>query len=107
MKKYVRRTIGVLALFLSLAAFYLGSAPFTPAVLLTAVSAPLAIIAIIVRAWRLGALALYFSIFALLTSPALVVGPFKSDNFFFGVAIVGLAIAVALWSSWRHSAKVT
>lgn len=103
MKKNVKISIGVLAVLISLAAYYLGAAAFAPAVLLSAVSMPLAIASLIMKAWRLGLLALYFSVFAVLTSPSFGTAPFTSDDIFFGVAVVGLLFAVGLWISWRRS----
>nr|WP_010131876.1 hypothetical protein [Microbulbifer agarilyticus] len=100
-------TIGLLAVFLSIAAYYLGAAAFTPAVLLTAVSAPLIIYLLLVKYWRLGLLALYFSVFAVLTSPAVGLTLFTSDAVFLGVALVGLALAAAFGFTWLRSSKTS
>ncbi|QKX17661.1 hypothetical protein [Microbulbifer sp. YPW1] len=100
MEKNGKMATGFLAVVISLAAYYFGAAAFTPAVLLSLVSAPLAIISLFVKAWRLGLLALYFSLFALLTSPTFGVPPFASDTGFIVVALVGLILAVVLAIRW-------
>ena len=107
MSKSVKITIGLLAVFISIAAYYLGAAAFTPAVLLACLSAPMAIASILIKVWRLGILALYFSVFAVLTSPTFGLSPLTSDSVFLKVACVGLALAVVLWFSWRRSTKAT
>ncbi|WP_428818758.1 hypothetical protein [Microbulbifer sp. MCCC 1A16149] len=100
MTKNGKMATGFLAVVISLAAYYFGAAAFTPAVLLSLVSAPLAIISLFVKAWRLGLLALYFSLFALLTSPTLGAPPFASETGFIVVALVGLILAMVLAIHW-------
>jgi len=107
MRKSVKITIGLLAVFISIAAYYLGAAAFTPAVLLAFLSVPLAIVSILIKVWRLGTLALYFSVIAVLTSPSFGIAPFTSDSMYFWMAGMGLTLAVILWFSWHLGAKDT
>ncbi|MBY6190621.1 hypothetical protein KUV95_17135 [Microbulbifer agarilyticus] len=107
MERRVKVTIGALAVLLSIVAYYFGAAVFTPAVLLSLVSAPLAVFSLFNGVWRLGFLALYFSIGAVVISPAIGLSAQVSDSLFVITSCVGLIISVVLWVSWRRSNKVT
>nr|WP_138976378.1 hypothetical protein [Microbulbifer agarilyticus] len=102
-QKSVKISIGALAVLLSLVAYYFGAAMFAPAVLISAVSAPLALVSLFNKAWRLGLLALYFSVCAVVVSPIIGLSAKTSDSLFVITSCLGVVIFVVLWISWRRS----
>ena len=90
-------TLGAIGLVMALLAFVLGSAPFTPAVLLTFISFPLAMLTALLGAWRLSIVTLYFSMLAWMTVPIAQELSVRIDYFLVIVGLVGLIIAGSLY----------
>ncbi len=95
-------TVGV-ALAMALIAFVLGSAPFTPAIVLAFVALPLAIACSFFGVWRLSAITVYWAIAAFLASPVSRILPFRDDVSLVVLAVGGLALSAFLNISYRRA----
>ena len=95
-------TVASIALFLSLVAFLLGSAPFTPAVALSVAALPIAAYDLYRGAWRLSILAGYWAIAALLTVPLATVLQFRIDVMLAVLGGCGSILAAAFWVDYRR-----
>ena len=99
--------LGVLALLLSLAAFILGSAPFTPAIMFIYVSVPAALIAYLLGASRLAIIAVYFSACACLVVPLSEVLPVRLDYLLALCFVIGCSLGVFLYANYRQIRSAT
>lgn len=94
-----------IALVLALLAFALGSAPFTPALLLTAIALPLAALAAWLGAWRQAVLALYFSCAAWAGVPLAQKLSVRIDYSLLFLAFLGLVGALVLYCGYEYSRR--
>ena len=95
-------TVASIALFLSLVAFLLGSAPFTPALVLSVAGLPMALYGLYRGAWRRSILALYWATAALLAVPLADVLRFRVDMVLSILGGCGLILAAAFWVNYRR-----
>ena len=95
-------TVGV-ALVMALIAFVLGSAPFTPALVLSVVALPLAIACSFFGVRRLSAITIYWAIAAFLAVPMSRILPFRDDVSLVVLAVAGLALSAFLYISYRRA----
>ena len=95
--------VGILALVLSLVAFALGSAPFTPSLVLTFLSIPLAFVAYLLGGWRLPALAIYFGVMAWLVVPISSLLPVAVDHLLIFSTVLGCILGCLLYNSFSST----
>lgn len=98
---------GLISLVMALLAFLLGSAPFTPALGLTIVAVPLAVVSGFYGAWRIGVVSIYFSCAAWLPLLAVRSINIRLDYMLAALGMIGLGIAGALLYEYMRSVRVT
>ena len=89
-----------IALVLSLIAFVLGSAPFTPALVLAIVAVPIALATSFCGTWRLSVTPIYFSIAAFSVVPLSNALPIYIDTALVLLGTGGLLLSGALYFSY-------
>lgn len=99
--------LGGFALLLSLIAYILGSAPFTPAILLTYVSVPAAFLAYLMGVSRLPILAVYFGALAWSVVPLSDALPIRLDYLLILCFVLGCIFAVFLYANYRRVRSAT
>ena len=92
-RNILKNVVAGVSLIMSVVAFALGSAPFTPALALVVLAVPLAVGASWFGAWRVSVLSLYFCLSALITAPASRVLPLRVDSVLLFQGVVGVSIA--------------
>ncbi|QFT54991.1 hypothetical protein [Microbulbifer sp. THAF38] len=95
--------LGSIALALAILAFILGSAPFTPALALLFIAAPLALIAILLRASRLAIVTLYFSLVAWNVVPLARVLAIRIDHLLVIMGLFGFLLSAILFFSYLRA----
>ena len=98
-------TVG-LALIMALVAFVLGSAPFTPALVLAVISLPMAIICLFFGVWRLSTIAIYWAIAAILAVPMGEFLPFGIDGMLVIFGIAGAVLSAFLYKSFVQTKPI-
>lgn len=101
----VGTVLGSIALAMALVSFALGSAPFTPALVLIFAAIPLALISGILGAWRLAVTSFYFSCAAWLTLPVAREASIRVDYLIAAFAVVGIGLAGILFYGYVASRK--
>jgi uncharacterized membrane protein len=96
------RVLGTLALLGALVAFALGSAPFTPALMLAPAALPLAIIAGLLGSRRLASISLYWAIAALLANPLAATWRLRVDGLLLAFTILGLLLSAVVYIRHVH-----
>ena len=99
--------LGGIALLLSLIAYALGSAPFSPALILTYISAPAAILAYLLGASRLPILAVYFGALAWYVVPLSEALPIRLDYLLALFFLLGCILGVILYANYRSVRAAT
>ncbi len=99
-------TIGV-ALVMTLIAFVLGSAPFTPALVLAVIALPLAIGCSFFGVWRLSVITIYWALAALLAVPMAAILPLRVDVSLVFLGVTGLALSAFLYISSTRAKPAT
>ena len=99
--------LGGFATLLSVVAFILGSAPFTPAIALTYVSVPAAFVSYLLGASRLPILAVYFSALTWFTVPLSEVLPVRVDYLLALCFVLGCILGVVLYANYRRVRAAT
>lgn len=102
-KMTTKHYIGIFAITLSWGAMVLGSAPFTPAVLLCGVTLPASLVIGVLGAWRLSLIGVWFGFSALIASPMSGVEPFRLDRFMVFVSLVGGILGIILAVHYRRA----
>ena len=100
-----RNVVAGISLAMSVAAFALGSAPFTPALALIFLAVPLAVGSYWSGAWRVSALSLYFCLSALLTAAISRMFALRVDAVLLIQGIVGVLIAGFFLGGYRRKDK--
>lgn len=95
-------TVGV-ALIMALVAFVLGSAPFTPALVLAIIALPVAIGCSFFGVWRLSVITVYWALAALIAVPIADFLPFGVDVSLMFLGIAGLALSALLYTDYERS----
>lgn len=98
---------GLVALVMALLAFMLGSAPFTPALVLTVPAVAVAVVSGLYGAWRFAVVAIYFSCAAWL--PVLMARSFnvRLDYMLLALGILGLGVAGVLFHGHVRSVRAS
>jgi hypothetical protein len=99
--------LGGFALLLSLIAYILGSAPFTPAIVLTYVSVPAAFLTYLLGASRLSILAVYFGALAWFVVPLSEALPIRLDYLLALCFGLGFVLGVFLYANYRRVRAAT
>jgi hypothetical protein len=97
------------ALAMALVAFTLGSAPFTPALILAVPAIPIAITCVFLGAWRTSAVGFYWAIASLLAVPVSGAFHIRVDLALLVLGAVGLVLTAILYATYartRSSATV-
>jgi len=97
---------GSIGLSMSVAAFVLGTAPFTPALVFAIVAVPIALLSLYQGVWRLAAASLYWAFAAFLSSSLLDVLQVRVDYLLLilgGIGIVGSLFLFADYMRKRHA----
>ncbi len=94
-----------LALLMALLAFALGTAPFTPALVLAALAIPLASLTIVLGARRLSIVALYWAIAAILSLPLSRLLSVRIDNVLVAMTVIGIGVSTALLVDYLRSRR--
>lgn len=92
--------LGSVSAMLSMLSVFLSSAPFTPAIVVNVLTVPLALVAILVGAWRTGVLTLYWALCAGLALPN-VVSAVRIEYLLVLLHLLGGALAVGLFVQYR------
>ena len=95
-----------LAVVLSLVSFVLGSAPFTPAMLLVLVAAPLALVSALLGAWRRAIITVYFSMATWFVLPISRELFFRIDYLLVFMALIGAVIGGILYYDYKRKVHV-
>ena len=90
---------GLVAAVLAVVSALLSIAPFTPAVVLTAVILPAAVVATWFGAWRLGVFGFYWTLLAIVAFPT--VTPTWLEASFGAAYLIGLALGTVLYLQYR------
>ena len=93
----------VVSLVMAVFAFVLGSAPFTPALVLAIISLPLAIGCSFFGVWRLSAIAVYWAIAAFLAIPMSRNLGIREDFSLVILGVVGLALSAFLYVGYMRT----
>lgn len=101
----IARSMAGSALAMSLVAFVLGSAAFTPALLLAVVAVPLSLLCLYVGLWRSSVVTLYWSAAAWLALPMSRWLPMRIDWLLVMLGIVGLIIAGLCLRDYRRALR--
>ena len=109
MPKYRRISsiLGSISAALALTSFILGSAPFTPALVLVFLAVPLALVSGLLGAWRLAAITVYFSIAAWIVVPISRELSFRIDYLLALTALLGAVIGGILYYGYKRKVHVT
>ena len=94
---------GSIGLVIAIPSALLATAPFTPGIVTVGITAPLAICAIWLRAYRTGALAVTWAILTVLALPNM---PDFIGAFALVTALLSIIAMPFLWHNYRHSASV-
>lgn len=96
----------IAALIMALIAFVLGSAPFTPAIVLAVVALPLAIVCSFFGVWRLSIITAYWAAAAFLTHPVSRTSYIQVDMALLILAVVGIGLSLILYFGYSRSRAV-
>ncbi len=88
---------------MALIAFVLGSAPFTPALVLAVIALPLAITCAFFGVRRLSAITIYWATAALLAVPISPLLQLEVEVFLSSLGVVGLLFSAFLYYSYTRS----
>ena len=91
---------------MALIAFVLGSAPFTPALILVIIALPMAVGCSFFGVWRLSAITVYWAIAAFLAVPIAGSLPIGVDVSLVILGFVGLALSAFLYSNYERAKPV-
>jgi len=91
------------ALFFSLTAFVLGSAPFTPALVLAIVAVPVALATSFYGTWRLSAITIYWAIAAFSAVPLSNALPIYTDTALVLLGLAGLLLSGVLYFNYARA----
>jgi len=94
------------ALALTMIAFALGSAPFTPAMILAVVAIPIVITSLLLGAWRVSLLAIYWAVAAFLTVPLAQNLSIGVDDVLIFLGVGGLALSALSYFSYTSIKNV-
>lgn len=101
MRKQFAFWLGCLAAALALVSALLSIAPFTPAIVLTALTMPAAVIATWLGAWRLGIFSFYWTLLAIIAFPNIAPSRLEAS---IGLAYpLGLLLGAALYLHYRYA----
>lgn len=100
-----RMSLASLALVMALLAFALGTAPFTPALVLAALAIPLASLTFALGARRLSIVALYWAIAAILSLPLSRLLSVRIDNILVMITVIGIGVSSALLVNYLRSRR--
>jgi len=96
-------SLGIVSVLLSLMAYVLGSAPFTPALVITYVSIPTAFMAFLLGAARLAILAVYFGTLAWFTVPLSAALPLRIDYLLALCFALGCILGLFFYANYRRT----
>lgn len=99
-KRLILRLCAGTSLGMAVLAFLLGSASFTPALFLTVIAIPSAVVCLSFGVWRTSALAIYWGIAAIAAVPLSRTLVFRLDFVLLSLGILGLALTSALYSGY-------
>lgn len=105
-KRTISKVSGSVALVLSMIAFVLGIAPLTPAIFLTVITLPLAVLSYILGTRRLALLTTYWIAASFLTVPVSQALQFQIDYLLVFLGIGGLALTAILYFKYRGTKLV-
>ena len=91
------------ALVMAVISFVLGWAPFHPALLLSYLAIPIAMVSALFGVWRMSVLALYWSVAALFTVPVSRVTPLMTTDVLIFSATIGAMLTLFLVVSYTRS----
>jgi hypothetical protein len=105
-KEISARILGGVALALSVTAFTLGTAPFTPAMVLSVIALPLAVLSYILEARRLALLAVYWITASFLVVPLSRTLQFRLDYLLVLLGISGLVLTTVIYVTYSRTKSV-
>jgi hypothetical protein len=91
------------AVAMAIGAFVLGSAPFTPALVLAVLVVPIACTCIFLGAWRTSAVAIYWAVAALVAVPAARAFHFRIDFVLLALGVIGLVLSAILYAAYART----
>lgn len=94
-----------MALVMAVLAFILGSAAYTPALILAIVAPPLSISCLFLGVWRISVVAIYFAVAALVTAPLSRELPLRIDYLLVILGVAGLALALLLYLGYLRAKR--
>ena len=97
----------ILAMVMAIIAFVLGSAPFTPAMILAVIALPVAITCLFLGAWRLSVITIYWVLAAFMTMPMARALPFYVDDVLIVLGVGGLALSALIFFGYVRAKTVT
>ena len=103
----INLTLGWLALIFALLAYTLGSAPFTPAMVLLLLALPLALVTGLMGAWRLALVTVYFSTAAWFVIPLAKGLAFRIDYLLALMGLIGIILGGSLVYFYRRTSRIT
>ena len=95
-----------IALALTMIAFVLGTAPFTPAMILAVIAIPIVITSLLLGAWRISLLAIYWAVAAFLTNPLAQKLSIGVDHVLIILGVGGLALSALCYFSYTSIRNV-
>jgi hypothetical protein len=101
LKQHFGVWLGSTAALLATVSAFLTLAPFTPAIVTTVFTIPVGIAAISLSAWRVGVLALYWAVVAIMAFPNVI--PKQFEVVFLLAYPLGVIFGVALFIHYRKS----
>jgi len=103
----VGSVLGFIATTMALLSFILGSAPFTPAMLLVFPAVLLATVAALFGSWRLDVITVYFSTASWFVVPMVDELAFRIDYLLLLLGAFGAAMGAALFYGYKRAIRIT
>lgn len=92
---------GCIASVVAVVSAFLSFAPFTPAVVLTAVTMPAAVVATWLGAWRLGVFSFFWTLLAIIAFPT--VTPHALETYIGSAYLFGAVLGAVLYLQYRNA----
>jgi hypothetical protein len=103
----VSQYFSIISLVMAIIAFILGSAPFTPALILVAIAFPMALVTSFLGNWRVSIIAMYYSLAAIGAIPIAQSSGLRIDYILAIFGAIGLILGSTLYFIYARSKQIT
>ena len=103
----IAKFFSIVSLIMGVVAFVLGSAPFTPALMLAVVALPIVVVTIFQGAWRVSVMAAYYSVAALYTVPTADFIGLYVDKTLLILGVFGVVVGIVLFVEYIRGKSIT